>query len=457
MPHRLQDSFYRALFESPAIGVAVADLSSLTIAATNNRMLEMLGRTRDEIEGVPRVWLEVTPPEYHYLDEQALTQFIERGHSDPIEKEYLRPDGSRIPVRLTVSGVEGEPEKAIIFVQDLTADREARSREREIQKRLEIALSAAHQGVWDYDLRTGEMIYDDRAKQIYGLPHGQAVTFETIRDATHPDDLPITLAQLERAIDPTIRDRSSYEYRIVLPDGTIRWALAHGEAVFEGEGDDRRAVRYAGTIQDITERKAVERHQQILIAELNHRVKNMLAIVQAIAHQTFRDVAGDASARFYGRLAALSAAHTILTRESWEAAEVGEIASAVLEPHRARGEPQIRLSGKDGVRVSPQMAVNLAMALHELATNAAKYGALSTRGGHVDLSWTVTHSEPVLHMKWQETDGPSVEQPEREGFGTRMIRRVLASELGGKVSLDFKPEGLECTLTAPLGDLATSN
>ena len=103
------------------------------------------------------------------------------------------------------------------------------------------------------------------------------------------------------------------------------------------------------------------------------------------------------------------------------------------------------------------MAVNLAMALHELATNAAKYGALSTRGGHVDLSWTVTHSEPVLHMKWRETDGPSVKQPEREGFGTRMIRRVLASELGGNVSLDFKPDGLECTITAPLGGPAASN
>jgi PAS domain S-box-containing protein len=450
VPHRLQDSFYRALFESPAVGVAVADLSTLTIAATNNRMLEMLGRTREEIEGVPRVWLEVTPPEYHHLDEQALQQFLERGQSDPFEKEYLRPDGSRVPVRLTVSGVEGEPGKAIIFVQDLTADREAHCRERQIQQRLEIALSAANQGVWDYNLVTGEMIYDERAKQIYGLAPDEPVTFEIIRDATHPEDLPYTHAQLYRAIDPKIRDRSSYEYRIVRPDGSICWALAHGAAVFEGEGDSEHAVRYAGTIQDITDRKAAERHQQILIAELNHRVKNMLAIVQAIAHQTFKGVEGDAAETFYGRLSALSAAHTILTRQSWEAADVGDIVSAVLEPHSARGEAQIRLAGDDDVQVPPHMAVNLAMALHELATNAAKYGALSKRGGRVDLSWTVTHSEPVLHLKWRESGGPAVTAPEIEGFGTRMIRRVLASELGGKVSLDFMPEGLECSIEAPL-------
>lgn len=449
MPHRLQDSFYRALFESPVAGIAVVDLATLTIVAANNRMLEILGRTREEIEGIPRVWVDVTPSEYHALEERTLAQFIEHGRSDPIEKEYLRPDGSRVPVRLTIIRVEGEPDKAIIFVQDLSADREARARERDIQKRLEIALSAAHQGVWDYDLVTDEMVYDERAKQIYGFAPDQPVTFEMVRDATPPEDLSYTLAQFERAIDPATRDRSSYEYRIVRPDGTISWVLAHGEAVFEGEGEDARAIRYAGTIQDISDRKAAERHQQILIAELNHRVKNMLAIVQAVAHQTFKHVGGEAADTFYGRLSALSAAHTILTRQSWEAADVGDIASAVLRPH-AGDESQIRLSGDEDIRVPPQIAVNLAMALHELATNAAKYGALSSRGGRVDVSWTVTHSDPVLHINWRESDGPPVKQPEREGFGTRMIQRVLASELGGKVSLDFNPAGLECSIEAPL-------
>lgn len=451
MPHRLQDSFYRALFESPVAGIAVADIATLTITATNKRMLEILGRGREEVEGVPEVWRELTPPEYHAIEEEALGQFVERGYSDPIDKEYVRPDGSRIPVRLTVTSVEGEPDKAVAFVQDLTANRAAHAREQDIQKRLEIALSAAEQGVWDYNLVTGEMVYDERAKQIYGLPVDRPVTFEIIRDATHPEDLPFTHAQMFRAIDPKIRDRNSYEYRVVRPDGSICWVLAHGEAVFEGEGSAERAVRYAGTIQDITQRKAAERHQQILIAELNHRVKNMLAIVQAIAHQTFKSVeCGEAAETFAGRLSALAAAHTILTQQSWDAAGLGEIASAVLQPHSRREDSQIRISGDPDVQVQPQTAVNLAMALHELATNAAKYGALSRPGGRVDLSWTVTHSEPVLHINWREHGGPAVRQPEREGFGTRMIRRVLASELGGKVALDFHADGLECEIEAPL-------
>jgi PAS domain S-box-containing protein len=449
--HRLQDSFYRAVFESPAVGIAVADVSTLAITATNSRMREILGRTREQIEGIPEVWREITPPEYHQMEAEVLARFLARGPSATIDKEYLRPDGSRVPVRVTATKVEGEPDKIVTFVQDLTADHAARAREQDIQQRLEIALSAAKQGVWDYNLVTGEMIYDERAKQIYGLTADQPVTFEIIRDATHPDDLPITHGRMLRAIDPAIKDRDSYEYRIVRPDGSICWALAHGEAVFEGEGDDERAVRYAGTIQDITEHKAAERHQQILIAELNHRVKNMLAVVQAIAHQTFRGVeCGDAAETFAGRLSALAAAHTILTRQSWEAADLDEIASAVLEPHSQSDNAQIRLSGEANVRVPPQTALNLAMALHELATNAAKYGALSKRGGHVDLSWRVTHSEPVLHIHWRESGGPPVREPEGEGFGTRMIRRVLASELGGKVRLEFSPDGLECAIDAPL-------
>jgi PAS domain S-box-containing protein len=449
VPHRLQDSFFRALFNSPVAGIAVADVASQAVTATNSRMLEILGCSREEIEGAPEKWRELTPAEYHALDERALAQLRERGHSDPFEKEYLRPDGSRIPVRVSVSSVENEPDKLVAFVQDLSAERSARKRESEIQKRLEIALSAADQGVWDFDLVTGEMIYDVRAKQIYGLSPEQPVTFEVIRDSTHPDDVSTTLGLLARATDPAVRDRSSYEYRIVRPDGSICWALAHGEAIFDGEPGAERAVRYAGTIQDITERKRAERHQQILIAELNHRVKNTLAIVQALAHQTFKGKVEDSiSETFMGRLSALAAAHNILTSGSWEAAELRDIALAVLIPHC--GSEQLEMSG-DQARLPPQLAVNIAMALHELATNAVKYGALSRPKGRVELSWSLERdSEPRLRLRWRESGGPAVGNPEREGFGTRMLKRLLASELNGKVTLDFRPEGLECIIDAPV-------
>jgi PAS domain S-box-containing protein len=450
VPQRLEDSFFRALFESPIAGIAVGDIATRAITATNSKMLEIVGRDRDELEGAPDTWREITPPEYHHLDERAIEQFLERGYSDPFEKEYVRPDGSRVPVRVTATGVDGEPGKIVVFVQDLTAERAARAREGETQKRLEIALSAAEQGVWDYNLITGEMVYDDRAKQIYGLPIDQPVTFEIIRDATHPEDLAYTHAQLERAIDPKIRDRNSYEYRIVRPDGSVCWALAHGEAVFEGEGESEQAVRYAGTIQDITERKAAERHKEILIAELNHRVKNMLAIVQALAHQSFKNSQAESAAQtFSGRLSALAAAHNILTRSSWEAAEIRDIATGVLS-HLEGADEQVHLSG-DAAKVPPQLAVSIAMALHELATNAIKYGALSTPRGEVDLHWSVSrHSEPRLQIRWTEKGGPTVKTPASQGFGTRMLKRILASELSGWVRLDFDPAGLCCTIEAPV-------
>ncbi len=455
LPHRLQDSFYRAIFESPVAGIAVADIPTQSVTAINRRLLEILCCKREEIEGVPQAWRKITPPEYHHLDEAALKQFLERGHSDPFEKEYLRPDGSRVPVRISISKVEGEPDKLVAFIHDLSVEREARYRQQEIQKRLEIAVSAADQGVWDYNLVTSEMIYDDRAKQIYGLPIDQPVTFETIRDATHPEDLPNTIALLGRATDPAIRDRSSYVYRIIRPDGTIRWVLAHGEAVFEGPPGSEKAVRYIGTIQDITERKRAERQQQVLIAELNHRVKNMLAVVQALAHQTFKGkVKQSVAESFSGRLSALAAAHNILTRESWEDAEVRDIAEAVLQPHQGG---QIRLIG-GGARIPPQLALSVSMALHELATNAVKYGALSVPAGMVNVEWSLArHSEQRLRLRWSETGGPPVAEPSAEGFGTRMLKRILGPELGGRVDLRFRPEGAECILDAPVSQSAVAD
>jgi PAS domain S-box-containing protein len=447
---QLDDAFFRSLFHSQLGGIAIADLETLSIVDINEVLLEILGRTRDQIIDIPHVWRELTPPEYHSLDEQAIGEVLEHGYCDPFDKEYVRPDGTRVPVRVSSAAVDGYPGKLIVFVTDISHEHATRERERAIQQRLEIALSAAEQGVWDFDLLTGEMVYSDRAKQIYGLPADQPVTFEQIRDATHPEDYPFTSAQLQRSIDPAIRERKSYEYRILRPDGSTCWALAFGEAVFEGPPGAERAVRYIGTLQDITARKQAERHQQLLIAELNHRVKNTLAVVQALAHQSLgkADVPPAAFHAFQGRLRALAAAHDILTRESWDAASMHDLAAAVLQPH-SNGDGRIRFDGEK-VRLTPQVAVNLAIAIHELATNASKYGALSTDEGWVDMNWKMDGDEPSrIHIHWREDGGPKVSPPDREGFGMRIIRRALASELRGEVQLDFHPSGIECSIRAP--------
>jgi PAS domain S-box-containing protein len=448
VPDRLTDSFFRALFNAPVLGMAVADIASRRIVASNPRLREILGVSADEMAARAERGAEFTPDEYRSLDDDALQRLVETGHVDPFEKELQRPDGRRVPVRVSGSIVPDFPDRAVIFVEDISAEQASREREEAIRQRLQIAVSAADQGVWDFDLVTREMVYSDRAKEIYGLPVDRPVTYATIRDATHPEDYPFTSAQLLRAIDPKVRDRSSYEYRIVRPDGSICWALAFGEAVFEGPPGEERAIRYVGTIQDVTERKVAERRQQLLVAELDHRVKNTLAIVQGIAYQTMRggEVPEAVAEAFAGRLQALASAHDILTKAGFETASLRGIAEAVLAVHDGEGE-RVHLRGAE-VALTPQLAVNLAIALHELATNAVKYGALSVPGGRVDLSWE--QSDGRLALEWRESGGPQVAEPKREGFGTRMIRRALASELRGPVTLEFLPEGLVCRIDAPL-------
>ena len=199
------------------------------------------------------------------------------------------------------------------------------------------------------------------------------------------------------------------------------------------------------------ERKRIERHQQLLVGELNHRVKNTLAIVQSLAHQSFHSStpAPDAIGRFEGRLEALAAAHNLLTRKNWDTATIADVATAALAPFVP--ESRRTIEGPD-VSVQPQTAVGLALALHELATNAAKYGALSRDTGRIVVSWTVTNGE--LRLEWREEGSPPVSAPEHRGFGSRMIERTLAAEFGGKVQLDFRPEGVVCTVVAPLPSVA---
>lgn len=214
------------------------------------------------------------------------------------------------------------------------------------------------------------------------------------------------------------------------------------------DGAKRTGIREIDDVGDVLRssfaaRAEGERHQQILIGELNHRVKNTLAIVQSLAHQTFRGSASpnEAIAAFEARLRALASAHNLLTEQRWEAASMMQIVRAAMTPFCEAN--RCRINGPD-FKVSPQTAVTLALALHELATNASKYGALSTGEGNIELNWSERDGE--LDLVWRETDGPPVRRPAAEGFGTRLIKRSLAAELHGKVEMDFAPDGLVCRI-----------
>lgn len=215
--------------------------------------------------------------------------------------------------------------------------------------------------------------------------------------------------------------------------------------VKDGQG---RIIGASKIARDITGRKRAEEQRMLLINELNHRVKNTLATVQSLAMQTLRNTerSSEARALFESRLSALARAHDLLTHEHWEGASLAEVVDRALSPFRTSGE-RIRVEGPF-VRLTPKQALALSIALHELATNASKYGALSGEEGEVSVRWTL--ADDRFRLSWIESGGPRVEPPTRTGFGARLIQRNLASELGGSAVIDFRPTGVVAEIEAPL-------
>ena len=224
------------------------------------------------------------------------------------------------------------------------------------------------------------------------------------------------------------------------------------------EWNDGAKRFFTGVMREVTDRRRAEELQRLMINELNHRVKNTLATVQSVAGQTLRNAVdlGDAREALTTRLLALSRGHDILTRESWDGAELADIVASVVDAH---GEAERFSVNGPAVRLAPKATLALSMALHELMTNAAKYGALSNEDGQVRLVWRRTKADAGerLRMTWEEIDGPPVSTPTRQGFGTRLITGGLARELGGEVRLDYPTSGVVCEIDAELGKTGESN
>ena len=462
---------------------------------------------------------------------------------------------------------------------DVTDRKNAERALAESETRLQLAVEAADLGIWDWRTLTNEIEWSVRAKAIAGFPLDQPVTFQQVRDATHPEDLPRTSQLARRALDPLIRAHEPFEYRLVRPDGEVRWVLAHGEARFAVIDGAERAYRYTGTIQDITDRKLAEaelqrsqarlrrahiaggigdweidldsselvwsdsqyallgwtrtsaprsraefeslihpddwasvqevveasfqtghfetefrvlcgdgrylwlasrgeverdasgkprrmsginfdvtserearEQQKVLIAELNHRVKNTLAMIQSFASLTLKNsTPADFHDALIGRIVALASAHDLLTKSCWSDASLKELVSAELAAFD-REPSRIAWTG-DEISLTSKQALGLGMVIHELATNALKHGALSVPSGSVSLDWRISvGSQPgQLEILWVEHDGPPVQSPSRVGFGSRLIRQTVANELGGSLEYAFDRDGLRCSIRIPVG------
>jgi two-component sensor histidine kinase/PAS domain-containing protein len=316
------------------------------------------------------------------------------------------------------------------------------------QKRaFDFAMTASDMGTWRYTLADNVCVYDDNARRLYGLTEARFLhDAEGVKSKFHPDDLELMWARVAEALDPASDGRYDVEYRVRQLDGSWRWLSAWGLVEFEGEGFDRKPVAIAGASRDLTQRKQAEGQQRLLLDELNHRVKNTLATVQAITTQTLRTARDLPSAReaVERRIHSMAQAHDLLTSRSWKGANMTDVVARALE---AFTPAQVQVSG-EAVELSSRHTLALSLALHELATNATKYGALSCPGGSVIVTWAVKDGK--LRLDWEERGGPPVAPPSQKGFGTRLLEVLLVRDLGGSMKIHYEVSGVRCRVVVAL-------
>ncbi len=317
----------------------------------------------------------------------------------------------------------------------------------ESEQRRSLALAAGRMGSWDWDWVNGDWMWDEGQFRIFGVdPQNFAVNPDNVQTLLHPEDI----HELRKAVVQFDKGVRSYEteFRIVRPDGEIRWLFGTAAATTDKTG---RVIRVSGVTVDITERKRAEERQNLLTREVDHRAKNALALAQSIVRLTRGENAKSYMQAVEGRIGALARVHTILSLSSWQGAEISKLVDEELAPYLMND--QIVFSGSN-LQLQPATAQTLAMALHELVTNSAKYGALSTLTGRLAIDWKV--EADVLKILWEERDGPAVVEPVSRGFGTRSVIASIELQLGGRAEFDWHPKGLICRLSVPLTQSTTS-
>ncbi|MBB3018986.1 PAS domain S-box-containing protein [Microvirga lupini] len=444
MEAALRDSETRLRGVLDGMGESLALMDrDFRIVDMNAEALRLEARPREEVIGKTH-W------EAHPTADPALGEMFKQAMATkkPVEMKhrYVWPHG-----RVSWISMHAYPvgEGLAVFYGDVTQQVEAEERLRESEERLRLMADAVPQIVWVTDAEGNAEFFNRQWFEYTGSADNPAGAAQVSADFVHPDDQAATMQAFEEA--RSTGGIFEVEHRIRSKEGNYRWFLVRAEPYRAPRNGE--IVRWFGVSIDIHDRWVAQEHQQLLINELNHRVKNTLATVQSVASQTLRNAESTEQAKeaLEARLFALSRAHDVLTRENWEGADLYDIVEQAVAPYSSRGEDRLHLEGAR-VRVPPRMALALAMALQELATNAVKYGALSNETGVIRITWSVQpdDSRPRLHLTWEESGGPAVRPPSRRGFGSRLIERSLSQDLDGTAQIAFPATGVICIVDAPL-------
>ncbi|MGO4523237.1 HWE histidine kinase domain-containing protein [Microvirga sp. 2MCAF35] len=328
-------------------------------------------------------------------------------------------------------------------------------------KRLALAVEATELGLWEWIAETGMIYWSDRQREIFGISAEEPLTHELWVSSLHPDDRDWVVAKVSSLTDPASMGKLQIEYRIVRPDGDLRWISSRGRMLYETVNGRLQAARLLGTILDITERRTNEEARRLLAKELDHRVKNLFAMANAMVSMTARTAASpeEMATALHGRLQALARAHELirpaLAEEHPHEGEttIAAIIETILAPHRDLSLPGRILMECAPITVGARSATSLTLVLHELATNASKYGALSVSDGYLIIAcW---QEGDTTFLVWQEKGGPCIEgPPASKGFGSQLARKSVTDQLEGEISYDWQREGLRVELHIPITHLS---
>ena len=450
---RESEEIFRSALEVDTVGVIFFDAEGRYLRV-NDAFLRMTGYTCEEIVDGRMSWRDITPSEWVPISERAAAQLQDSGKTEAYEKEYVRKDGSRI--RALFAGKKLREGEFVEFMIDMTERQRAESALRESEQHFRLYVQNVQEyALFQTDPEGRVTSWNPGAERVFGYTSAEMLGQDVSRLLT-PEDRAAEVFKREIGRVQASNQAEENARYLVRKDGSRFWAQWVTEPVHDEAGQLRGVAK---VLRDETERKRAGERQLLLMGELNHRVKNTLATVQAMATQTLRGTTSPEEfvSRFKGRIQALSRSHNLLTRVRWEAADVADI---LREQLTFDGDAErISLNGPPAP-LPASTSLALALVLHELGTNARKYGALSVPQGSLEVTWGIAmmgssakrasnDGEPQLKMEWIERGGPSVRPPEKAGFGTTLIAHSLRG-VGGETTLHFDPDGLRCDIQLPV-------